>query len=127
AALADQPKRGQAFEQRRTDLGSLPEQHHHLEGPEALGQRLELLNVVVEDGHVVRRQLLEARQRPQRVEVVVEDRDLHRVTIPLAVLAVTGRAAPRGAARLSAFKKCLPQWSASPTNTRGGHRGDWGK
>ena len=52
AALADQPKRGQAFEQRRTDLGSLPEQHQHLEGPKALGERLELLNVVVEDGHV---------------------------------------------------------------------------
>src|SRR5207244_1074646 len=70
---------------------------------------LELLNVVVEDGYVVRRQLLEARQRPQRVEVVVEDRDLHRVTIPLAALAGTGRAASRGAVSLSAFKKCLPR------------------
>jgi len=121
AALADQPKRGQAFEQRRTDLGSLPEQHQHLERPQALGERLELLNMVVENGHVMRRQLLEARQRPQRVEVVVEDRDLHRVTIPLAVLAVTGRPAPHGAARLSAFEKCPPQVSASPPDTRGGH------
>ena len=42
-----------------------------------LGERVDVLDVVVPDRDLVPVELAEARQRAQRVEVVVEDRDLH--------------------------------------------------
>ena len=44
---------------------------------EALGERVDVLDVIVPDRDVVAGELPEAGERAQRVEVVVEDRDLH--------------------------------------------------
>ena len=78
AALADQPQLRQALEQRRADLRALADQHQRLGVAQALGERVDVLDVIVPDRDVVAVELPEAGQRPQRVEVVVENRDLHR-------------------------------------------------
>jgi hypothetical protein len=78
AALADQAQVGQTLEQRRTDLGALADQDERVEVLQPLGEAVGVLDVVCEDRHLVVPEPLEARQRPQRVEPVVEDRDLHR-------------------------------------------------
>jgi hypothetical protein len=79
AALADQPELGQPAEQRRPDLGALTNQHERLGLAQSLGEPIDVLDVIVPDLHVVPRQLREAVECPQRVVVVVEDGDLHRI------------------------------------------------
>ena len=79
AALADEPQLRQALEERRADLGPLADQDQHLGVAQALGERVDVLDVVVPDGDVEGRELAEAGERAERVEVVVEDRDLHLV------------------------------------------------
>jgi predicted phosphodiesterase len=59
------------------DLGSLSDQHQRLERREPISQRRHGLEVIVEHGDFVAGELRDARQRAKRVEVVVEDRDLH--------------------------------------------------
>ena len=86
AALADEPQLRQALEQRRADLGALADQHQRLGVPQPLGQRVDVLDVIVPDRDVVAGQLREAGQRAQRVEVVVEDGDLHRTGSEHAVV-----------------------------------------
>src|SRR5262249_27631092 len=77
AALADQPQARQPLDQRAGDRGPLPEEHQRLDVGEPPGQRLGLVDVVVPDGHVVPAELREARQGTERIEPVVENRDLH--------------------------------------------------
>jgi hypothetical protein len=48
AALADQPQLGEALEERRPDLGALANQHEHLRIAQSLGERVEVLDVVVQ-------------------------------------------------------------------------------
>jgi len=48
---------------------------------QSLGERVDLLDVVVPDLDLVPRQLREAVERAQRVEVVVEDGDLQLGTL----------------------------------------------
>ena len=79
AALADEPQARQALEQRGADLRALADEDQRLDVAQALGERVDVLDVIVEDGDVERRQLREAGKRAQRVEVVVEDRDLMRI------------------------------------------------
>jgi hypothetical protein len=79
AAQADQAQVRQAFEQRRADPGPLANQDKRLEAGKPLGEGIGVLDVVCEDRHVVAGEPLEALERPQRVEPVVEDRDLHRI------------------------------------------------
>ena len=73
AALADQTQAGQPLEKSGTDLGALPDQHERLGRGESFRQRVGVLDVVGEDGHLVPVELLERRQGPQGVEPVVED------------------------------------------------------
>ena len=77
AALADQPQLRQPLKQRRSDLGALADQHERLGVAQPLGEHVDVLDVVGPDRDVVPGQLGEAVERAQRVEVVVEDRDLH--------------------------------------------------
>jgi hypothetical protein len=77
AALADQPQLGQPFQERCADLRSLAEQDQHLGVGEPFGQAVDVLLVVVPDRHLVALELGKARQGAQRVEIVVQDRDLH--------------------------------------------------
>jgi hypothetical protein len=79
AALADEPELRQPLEEGSLDPRPLADEDEHLHIPQALGEGLDVLHVVVPDGDVVRRQLLEARQRAEGVEVVVQDGDLHRL------------------------------------------------
>ena len=64
-------------EQRRPDLGALAEQDQRLGIGEPFRQRVDILHVVVPDRDVVPLQHLEAGQSPERVVVVIENRDLH--------------------------------------------------
>ena len=77
AALADEPQRVEALEQRLTDLRALANQHERLRVLEARGERVDVLRVIVPDRDLVSVQLAKARERTKGVEVVVEDRDLH--------------------------------------------------
>src|SRR5262245_54313679 len=78
AALADQSQLRKALEQRRANFRALPDEHERIEALEALGQRISVLHVVGEDRHLMTVEKLKARQSTQRVEPVIEDRNLHR-------------------------------------------------
>jgi hypothetical protein len=65
------------LEERTPDLRPLPNQDERLRVTQPPGERLEVLHVIVPDRHVVAIELPEARQRSQRIEVVVEYGDLH--------------------------------------------------
>jgi len=77
AALADQLERGQSLQQRRADCRSLTDQDERLAAAQALRQHLGVVHVVVPDGDVMAGQQREAGQRPQRVEIVIQNRNPH--------------------------------------------------
>src|SRR5439155_19169426 len=77
AALADELQLRQPLEERRADLGALADQHQRLHILQPRGERVGVLQVVVPDLHVVRRELAEGCQRAHGVVVIVEDRYLH--------------------------------------------------
>ena len=77
AALADQPEIGQALEQGRADLRALADQHQRLGVAQPLRERIDVLHMIVPDRDLVAVELAKARQRPQRVVIVVEDGDFH--------------------------------------------------
>ena len=79
AALTDEPKRVEAYEQRLTDLRTLANQHEHLCVLEARGERIDILRVVVPDRHLVSVEFAKARERSKRVEIVIENRNLHGI------------------------------------------------
>ena len=60
-----------------TDFGALPDQHEDLSVGQPIGQVVDLLGVVVPDRHLVAGQLGEAVESPHRVEIVIENGDLH--------------------------------------------------
>ena len=68
---------GSRASSRLRDLRALADQHQCLGVGQPRRQLVHVVDVVGEHGDVVAVELLEARQRPQRVEPVVEDRDLH--------------------------------------------------
>jgi len=76
APLADELKLRQAFDERRADRGALADQHQGLGIGEAFGQAVGLLDVIVPDLDVVALELAEAGQCSERIEVIIEDRDL---------------------------------------------------
>ena len=78
AALADEPELWQSTEEWGADLGALANEHECLGLVQSLGERVDVLDVIVPDLDIVPRQLREAVERAQRVVVVVEDGDLHR-------------------------------------------------
>ena len=77
AALADQLQLRQPLQQRRADLRALADQHQRLGVAQPLGELVDVLDVIVPDRDVMAGELAEAIQRPQRVEIIVEDGDLH--------------------------------------------------
>ena len=78
AALADELEVGQPVEQRRADLRALANEHQRLRVGEPRGERIGVLDVIVEDRHVMAGKLAEAGQRPHGVVVIVENGDFHR-------------------------------------------------
>ena len=66
------------MEEWSADLGALANEHEDLGLAQSLGERVDVLDVIVPDLDIVSRQLREAVERAQRVVVVVEDGDLHR-------------------------------------------------
>ena len=87
AALADELEIRQPLEQRALDSGALPDEDERLRTGETRGQHVDGLHVVGEDGDVVPGQLGEAVECAQRVEVVVQDYDLHGSLLYLTCLA----------------------------------------
>src|SRR5258708_2403874 len=83
AALADQLQLWQPFQQGRADLRALADQHQRLGVAQALGEPVDVLDMVVPDRHLVPGKLAEAIERAERVEIIVEDGDLH-AKLPLA-------------------------------------------
>jgi hypothetical protein len=94
AALADQLQFRQPFQQRRSDLRPLPDQHQRFGSVQALGKLVDILDVIVPDRHITPGKLAVTIQRPQRVKIIVEDRDLHD-TLPLGRVAATSPPAIR--------------------------------
>ena len=78
AALTDEAELRQSTQEWRADLSALANQHERFGLAQALGERVDVLDVIVPNLDVVPRQLREAFERAQRVLVVVEDRDPHR-------------------------------------------------
>jgi hypothetical protein len=73
AALADEPKRIEPFEQRLTDLRTLSNQHQYLRVLEACSECVDILRVIVPDRYRVSFQLLKAREGTKRIEIVIEN------------------------------------------------------
>src|SRR5262249_15360701 len=67
----------QTFEQGRGDLRPLSYEYESVAVGEAPGELVEVLDVVVEDRHVMAGELVEAREGAEGVEPVVEDDDVH--------------------------------------------------
>src|SRR5437867_5994138 len=59
------------------DLRTLANQHEHLRVLEAGGEGIDILHVVVPDRYLVSVELVKARESTKRVEIVIEDRNLH--------------------------------------------------
>ena len=77
AALTDELELVQAIEQRRANLRALAYQHQRLGVLQPLGERVDVLHMIIPDLDVVACQLGEAGKRTQGVVIVVEYRDFH--------------------------------------------------
>src|SRR5262245_22676438 len=77
AALADELEAGQAFEQVGLNPRALADEHQTFGILEPRRERVGILHVVVKDRNLVPLELLEAGKRAQRVEIIVENRNLH--------------------------------------------------
>jgi hypothetical protein len=77
AALADEFELGQPFEQRRSNGRALADEHQAFGVLEPRRERVGILHVVVPDRNLVSLELLEAGKRAQRVEIIVQNRNLH--------------------------------------------------
>ena len=83
AALADESEPGQAFEQRRSNGRALADEHQAFGVLEPRRQRVCILHVVVPDRDLMTLEPLEAGKRAHRVEIVVENRNLHACAPPI--------------------------------------------
>src|SRR5262249_46291394 len=88
AALTDQPQRVKAFEQRLADLRTLANQYEHLRVFQAYGKRVEGLGVIVPHRYLVCVQLAKARKSAKGVEIVIQNRNLHRTCPPCHTFSV---------------------------------------
>jgi hypothetical protein len=77
AALADEAELVQALEQRRPDRGALADENQRFRIPQTVRQCVDVLHVIIPDGDVVPRELLEAIKGAKRIEIVVENGDVH--------------------------------------------------
>ena len=77
AALADKPQCIEPFEQRLPNLRAFSDQNEDLGAIETLGKRVDILRMIGPDRDLVSVQLAKARKRAKRVEIIIENRDLH--------------------------------------------------
>ena len=77
APLADEPQGVKTFEKGLTDLRTLANQYEDLGVRETRGEGVGLLNMIVPDRDFVSVQFAKALKRTKRVEVIIEDRNLH--------------------------------------------------
>ena len=77
AALTDEPQGIQALEQRLTDLRTLSNQHENLRVLKARGEAVDILDVIVPDRYLMPVEFAKARKCTKRVEIVIENRNLH--------------------------------------------------
>ena len=77
APLADKAQVWKPLNQRGPDLGPLADQDECFCVLQSVGEQIVGLHVIGPDGHVMSVQFLETRQRPERIEIVVEDGDIH--------------------------------------------------
>src|SRR5205823_1172141 len=80
AALADQPEPNQPFKQDGAYLRALAYEHQAFSILQAPCHGLGFLQVVVPDRNLMVLELLEAGERAQRVEIIVQDGYLHATT-----------------------------------------------
>jgi hypothetical protein len=85
APLADEPQLRKPLQEGGSNLGPFPDEDQGVGVDQASRELIQVLYVVCPHGDLVSVELVEARQRPERVEVVVEDRHLHRPA-PLSIL-----------------------------------------
>ena len=83
AALADEFEPREPFEQRCADFRALADQHQRVRILEPVGQDVDVLDVVVPDLDLVAVKFAKTVEGADRVEVVVEDRDLHKPHLPI--------------------------------------------
>jgi DNA-binding NtrC family response regulator len=77
AALAYELEPGQALEQGGLNCRALADEHEAFGVLQARSEHVGVLHVVVPDRNLVTLELLEAWKRAHRVEVIVQDRNLH--------------------------------------------------
>src|SRR6187399_2248255 len=77
AALADELEPGQALEQATSDFRALTDEHHAFSILQARRERIRVLHVVVPDRDLMPFEPLERGKRAQRVEIIVQDGNLH--------------------------------------------------
>ena len=104
APLADQPELRQSLEQRRLDPRAFADEDQGFRVSQPMGQRVDILDMIVPDRDIMACEHAEARQAPQRVVIVVENRNVHRrsltgVTESISWTVVRGRFAGRKAFR----------------------------
>src|SRR5438105_4969289 len=75
APLTDLLETREPFQQRGTDLRAFPDQDKGLGIAETIDQLIDVLDVIVPDRDLVARQPGETLERPERVEIVIKDRD----------------------------------------------------
>ena len=75
--MADEFEPGQAFEQGGLDCRAFANEHQAFGIFQARRERVGVLHVVVPDRNLVTLKLLKAGKRAQRIEIIVEDRNLH--------------------------------------------------
>src|SRR6185295_18796727 len=79
AALADEPQGVEALEQRFSDLRTLANQHQNLSVLKTRCECVDILDMIVPDRHLVSVQLAKAPEGTKRVEIVIENRNLHGI------------------------------------------------
>ena len=75
--MADEFEPGQAIEQGGLDCRAFANEHQAFGIFQARRERVGVLHVVVPDRNLVTLELLEARKRAQRIEIIVKDCNLH--------------------------------------------------
>src|SRR5262249_15147573 len=78
AALADEPQLGQALQKRSANGRAFPDQHQRFRVAQPVGERIEVLNVIIPYRHRMTGKLAEARQRAYGVVIIVQYGDFHR-------------------------------------------------
>src|SRR4029434_2438198 len=79
AALTNEAELVQSMQQRRPDLGPLADQYQYFGITQSVGQRIDILDVIVPDLDLVARQLVEAVARPNALAIIIKNVKTQRV------------------------------------------------